>query len=91
MNLRSHRNALGLSQIRLARLSGVSRFKICLYELGDGSLNQEEQKRVREALQAEVERLRSMPAEIDFGGLQSPSVNPVPLEIHRGASPRACR
>jgi hypothetical protein len=72
-------------------MSGVSRFKICLYELGDGSLTQEEQNQIREALQAELERLRSMPAEIDFGGLQSAGANPVSLVTHQGAGPRPCR
>jgi predicted transcriptional regulator len=69
MNLRSHRNTLGISQSRLARLSRVSRFKICLYELGDGRLNPEEQTRIRLALQAEAERLRSIPNGMDIGEL----------------------
>jgi predicted transcriptional regulator len=70
MNLRSHRNALGISQSRLARTSGVSRFKICTYELGDSSLTADEQGRIREALQAEADRLRRIPGEInvDFNG-----------------------
>ena len=70
-NLRSHRNSLGVSQSRLARLSGVSRFKICTYELGDGSLTAEEQNRIRQALQSEVDRLRTIPLHIDFGQLES--------------------
>jgi hypothetical protein len=49
---------LGISQSRLARLSEVSRFKICVFELGSGSLTADEQSRVREALRAEAERLR---------------------------------
>jgi predicted transcriptional regulator len=57
-NLRGDRIALGVSQSKLARLSGVSRFKICLFELGDGSLTADEQFRVREALLAEAERIR---------------------------------
>jgi predicted transcriptional regulator len=65
MNLRAHRNALGISQSRLARLSSVSRFKICTYELGDGSLTAEEQTRIREALQAEAERLRQISTHFD--------------------------
>ena len=39
--------ALGISQSRLARMSGVSRFKICSYELGDSSLTADEQNRIR--------------------------------------------
>jgi predicted transcriptional regulator len=58
--LRPHRVALGLSQTRLARLANVSRFKICLFELGDGKLTTEEQDRIRTALRAEARRLRSL-------------------------------
>ena len=71
MNLRSHRAALGISQSRLARVSGVSRFKICTYELGSGSLSQEEQDQIREALQAEAKRLRGIPGRIDIVQFQS--------------------
>jgi len=46
-------------------LSSVSRFKICTYELGDGSLTAEEQTRIREALQAEAERLRQISTHFD--------------------------
>jgi hypothetical protein len=59
--------ALGVSQSKLARLSGVSRFKICLFELGDGSLTSDEQIRIREALLVEAERLRQISAHFDFG------------------------
>ncbi len=66
MDLRSRRNALGLSQSRLARLSGVSRFKVCLFELGDGSLKPEEQQSISTALRAETDRLRSLPTDVEF-------------------------
>jgi predicted transcriptional regulator len=66
MNLRSQRNALRISQSRLARLSGVSRFKICTHELGDTALSTEEQHRIGESLRAEAERLRSISVQIDF-------------------------
>lgn len=56
---------LGLSQARLAKLSGVSRFKICLFELGDGELTTEELGRIRVALEAEAQRLRSLPDSLD--------------------------
>ena len=65
MNLRAHRYALGISQSRLARLSGVSRFKICTYELGDGSLSAEQGRRIRQALQAEADRLRDLSLQIE--------------------------
>jgi predicted transcriptional regulator len=73
MNLRAHRNALGISQSRLARISGVSRFKICTFELGDRSLTGEEQSRIREALQNEAERFRKLPDAIglEFEQVQS--------------------
>jgi predicted transcriptional regulator len=70
--LRAGRTSLGISQSRLARLSGVSRFKICTYELGNGTLRPEDQSRIREALQAEAERLRTIPANIASVLFQSP-------------------
>ena len=66
MNLRAHRNVLGISQSRLARLSGVSRFKICTYELGEGTLTTDEQRRIRETLHAEAERLRRIPRDLEL-------------------------
>ena len=66
MILRCQRVALGVSQSKLARLSHVSRFKICTYELGSGSLTSEEHQRIRGALQAEAERLRSISAHVEF-------------------------
>lgn len=68
MDLRSHREALGISQSRLARLSGVSRFKICTYELGSTKLNQDDQSRIRAALTAESDRLRQIRVDVEFGG-----------------------
>jgi len=58
--LRQKRTSLGVSQSRLARLSGVSRFKICMYELGDGSLSDDELSRIRAGLQAEASHLREL-------------------------------
>jgi transcriptional regulator with XRE-family HTH domain len=69
MNLRAHRISLGLSQSRLARRSGVSRFKICTNELGGGSLTAEEESRIREAFRAEADRLRRISADIDCSRL----------------------
>ena len=51
---RSHREAVGLSQIRLARLSDVSRFRISIFESGDAELTADEVRRIRKALQAEA-------------------------------------
>jgi predicted transcriptional regulator len=62
--LRSHRAALGISQSKLARVSGVSRFKICVFELGSGSLTPGEHRQIMEALRVEAERLRYAAAQI---------------------------
>jgi len=51
----------------------VSRFKICTYELGDGSLTAEEQYRIQAALRAEAERLRAISPQIQFQQLESPA------------------
>jgi predicted transcriptional regulator len=67
MDLRSHRIAIGISQSRLARLSGVSRFKICTYELGSTKLGPDDQSRIRAALTAEADRLRQVSIQVDFG------------------------
>ena len=66
LNLRTHRNVLGISQSRLARLADVSRFKICMFELGGGSLTPEEQLRIKQALGTETARLRAVSVDIDF-------------------------
>jgi transcriptional regulator with XRE-family HTH domain len=58
LNLRSDREALGLSQRKVARLSGVGRFKISTFESGAGELSADEERRIRLALQAEALRLR---------------------------------
>jgi len=71
--LRSHRAVLGISQSRLARISGVSRFKLCLFELGDAPLTKDEQHHVRHALHAEVERLRRAAAQVDCELSASPA------------------
>jgi len=65
--LREHRITLGISQSKLARLSGVSRFKICTHELGDVALTANEQNRIQEAVRAEASRLRRVSTEIQFG------------------------
>jgi predicted transcriptional regulator len=71
MDLRQQRQVLGVSQSKLARLSRVSRFKICTFELGDCSLTIDQQSRIREALCAEAARLRNLSTNIEFG--RSPS------------------
>jgi predicted transcriptional regulator len=78
MNLRSARSVLGISQSKLARLSKVSRFKICTYELGDSRLTDSEQNRIHAALQAEADRLRNLANQLEFGQSQ-PSAPEVEL------------
>ena len=78
MNLRADRSALGISQSKLARLSGVSRFKICTFELGSGALNPNELNRIKRVFCAEAERLRTISRQIDLrvsasGGSSAPT------------------
>jgi predicted transcriptional regulator len=54
MILRSQRLELGLSQSRLSRLAGVSRFKLSQHELGGKSLTSEELERIDTAIHREA-------------------------------------
>jgi transcriptional regulator with XRE-family HTH domain len=67
--LKASRLSLGLSQSKLARLSGVARFKICTFELGGGVLSPEDQQCIRTALEDEAARLRA--AAVSFGQPES--------------------
>jgi transcriptional regulator with XRE-family HTH domain len=67
--LRADRLSIGVSQSKLARLSGVARFKICTFELGSGALSPEDQQRIRTALETEATRLRA--AAVSFGQPES--------------------
>lgn len=73
MNLRTNRNKLRISQSRLASLAGVSRFKICLYELNEGTLTSRELQLIRCAFHAEAERLRGAADTVDRDQAKSPS------------------
>ena len=77
--VRAARLYLGVSQSKLARLSGVSRFKICTYELGDSRLTEDEHGQIRAALQAEADRLRSLPDQIEFG-----QIRPIAPDVELG-------
>jgi predicted transcriptional regulator len=68
--LRSRREALGMSQSKLARISRVSRFKICMFELGGGSLNPLERQRIKAAIEAESARLCEVTANMDIRDLE---------------------
>ena len=64
--IRTIRIALRVSQSLLARLSGVSRYKICGCELGDAVLSREDRVRIHTAFQTEVERLRRVVIQLDL-------------------------
>jgi len=64
---RAHRESLGLTQLRTARISGVSRFKLCLYESDNGDLTIDEHRQLLTALQREAERIRDVAAALNFG------------------------
>lgn len=75
-----HRVSPGISQSKLARLSHVSRFRICVFELGNGELSADEQHRIRLALHAEVERLRRISPDVQFSGQTTTS--PAKAMVH---------
>ena len=58
MDLKANRLLLRLSQSELARLSGVTRFKICLHELGDKRLGERDEAAVKVALGRHANELR---------------------------------
>ncbi len=70
-DLKAQRLGLKLSQSRLARLSGVSRFKICLHELGDTELAPDELQRIETALRQEAECLRGTLDRIAGGAMSA--------------------
>jgi transcriptional regulator with XRE-family HTH domain len=63
---KQHRIALQLSQSELARRSGVPRLRVHLAEHGDVTLTEDERTKIRAALQAEMDRLRSLSVNLDF-------------------------
>jgi predicted transcriptional regulator len=68
MNIKKQRKMAGrLSQIELARLSGVSRFRISLAESGHIPLRTEERAAINRALTSEVQRLAN--------GFQKPGID----------------
>lgn len=72
MDLRANRNKLQISQSRLASLAGVSRFKICLYELNEGTLTSQELRLIHYAFHAEAKRLRSVADAVDLDQAELP-------------------
>jgi predicted transcriptional regulator len=67
MSIRERRVRLKLSQLKLAHCAGVSRFKLCLYELGQGTLSTEEIARLEAAIAREAQRLRYALVELETG------------------------
>ena len=70
INLRSSRESLGISQSKLARISSVSRFKICMFELGGGSLSSKECQSIKASLEAEAARIRSATVSLELHDLE---------------------
>ena len=67
-NIRARRFQLRISQSQLARLSGVSRFKICMHELGDKPLNKKDEKEVEKAIRNEAARIQRCLRRVGMGG-----------------------
>jgi predicted transcriptional regulator len=57
--IQKDRQTLHLSQTRLAALSGVSRFKICLYKHGEVMLNSRELQQSHGAIEREAQRIQA--------------------------------
>jgi transcriptional regulator with XRE-family HTH domain len=66
-NLRTYRETLSLSQAELARIAGISRYKLNQYEQGCYELTPEELGQIRDALQVEIQRLQQVPEPPVFG------------------------
>lgn len=52
---KNQRKELSLSQVRLANLAGVSRYRYVLWELGDGPLTADELQQIGDALRRRAE------------------------------------
>lgn len=63
-------------------MSGVSRFKICTFELGSGSLSQDEHERIGKVLRAEVDRLRNISTQIELGQIAPQAECVAPNQAH---------
>ena len=55
LQARNHRKKLNVSQVRLAKLAGVSRYRYVLWELDNGPLTLKELRRVGDALRRRAE------------------------------------
>jgi predicted transcriptional regulator len=66
VDIKTHRRRLGVSLIRLAMLSGVSRWRLWESENGATNLTAEEQARLKTALREEAARLQGVLAAINL-------------------------
>lgn len=64
ISIHEKRVKLRISQTRLAALSGISRFRICLHERGDLSLTRRELDLIDEAIRREADRILSEAQEL---------------------------
>lgn len=71
-NMTARRKALKMSQLRLAREANVSRWKICLEELGEPSLTSEELLRIDNVLREELRKVSAAAQESLGPGTNSP-------------------
>jgi len=60
IDVKAARQRMSISQLRLAKLSGVSRFKIGLHEAGNSQLSDQELTRIKAALRKEARRMRDL-------------------------------
>jgi hypothetical protein len=65
-DFKSHRIHLRLSQMAVARMARVSRYRIFEAERGDVALTGEELERIRAALRGEVARIQAIARRLDI-------------------------
>jgi plasmid maintenance system antidote protein VapI len=66
--MRSLRTSIGVSQSGLARMSGVQRWRINAFELGDMDLSDEDLHKLEVAFQSHLDRLHNLPSSLDLIG-----------------------
>jgi len=61
-------------------MAAIGRFKIAMFEIGDGQLSPDEQDRIRQALKLEGERLRALPDPSELMKMGPATANPAAVE-----------
>jgi len=56
----------------LSRLSGVPRWKVNAWDIGDVELSDDELTKIRAALRGEIERLRNLSVSVDLDPVAAP-------------------